>query len=91
MGLVLGRTDSGSPVARDQALAEVAPVLAGMGETAGREDLVRRVAERLDLDPAMVMGRVVASTPVSGGTRTGAAAGTGARLAAGPAASRRGS
>ena len=61
------RTDAGSPVARDQALAEVAPVLAGMGESAGREDLVRRVAERLDLDPAMVMGRVVAATPASGG------------------------
>jgi len=67
VGLVLGRTDAGSPVARDRALAEVAPVLAGMGETAGREDLVRRVAERLDLDPAMVMGRVVAATPASGG------------------------
>jgi DNA primase len=67
VGLVLGRTDAGSPVARDQALVEVAPVLAGMGETAGREDLVRRVAERLDLDPAMVMGRVVAATPASGG------------------------
>jgi DNA primase len=67
VGLVLSRTDVGSPVARDQALNEVAPVLAGMGETAGREDLVRRVAERLDLDPAMVMGRVVAATPASGG------------------------
>jgi len=68
VGLVLGRTDVGSPVERDRALAEVAPVLAGMGETAGREDLVRRVAERLDLDPAMVMGRVVAATPASGGS-----------------------
>jgi DNA primase len=67
VGLVLGRTDVSSPVARDQTLAEVAPVLAGMGESAGREDLVRRVAERLDLDPAMVMGRVVAATPASGG------------------------
>lgn len=67
VGLVLDRTDAGSPVERDRALTEVAPVLAGMGETAGREDLVRRVAERLDLDPAMVMGRVVAATPVSGG------------------------
>ena len=35
----------------------MAPVLAGMGETASRDDLVRRVAERLDLEPAMVMGR----------------------------------
>jgi DNA primase len=67
VGLVLDRTDTDSPVERDQALAEVAPVLAGMGQTAGREDLVRRVAERLDLDPAMVMGRVVAATPASGG------------------------
>jgi DNA primase len=68
VGLVLARTDVGNPVERDRALAEVAPVLAGMGETAGREDLVRRVAERLDFEPAMVMGRVVASTPASGGT-----------------------
>jgi DNA primase len=68
VGLVLGRTDVGSPVERDRALAEVAPVLAGLGETAGREDLVRRVAERLDLEPAMVMGRVVAATPTSGGS-----------------------
>jgi DNA primase len=65
--LVLERTDVGSPVERDNALAEVAPILAGMGETASRDDLVRRVAERLDLDPAMVMGRVVAATPASGG------------------------
>ena len=67
VGLVLARTDVGSPIERDRALAEVAPVLAGMGESASRDDLVRRVAERLDLDPAMVMGRVVAATPVSGG------------------------
>jgi DNA primase len=74
VGLVLSRTDAGSPVERDRALGEVAPVLAGMGETAGREDLVRRVAERLDLDPAMVMGRVVAATPASGGREQQASA-----------------
>ncbi len=67
VGLVLDRTDVSSPVERDRALAEVAPVLAGMGESASRDDLVRRVAERLDLEPAMVMGRVVAAEPVSGG------------------------
>lgn len=65
--LVLGRTDVSSPAERDRALAEVAPILAGLGESASRDDLVRRVAERLDLEPAMVMGRVVASTPTSGG------------------------
>jgi DNA primase len=65
--MVLGRTNTASPAERDGALAEVAPILAGMGETASRDDLVRRVAERLDLEPAMVMGRVVAARPTSGG------------------------
>ena len=69
--LVLGRTDVSSPVERDRALAEVAPVLAGLGESASRDDLVRRVAERLDLEPAMVMGRVVAAQPLSGGPSGG--------------------
>jgi DNA primase len=67
VGLVLDGTDVGSPAARDRALDEVAPVLAGMGESASRDDLVRRVAERLDLEPAMVMGRVVAARPPTGG------------------------
>jgi DNA primase len=67
VGLVLDRTDTGSPAERDRALSEVAPILAGMGETASRDDLVRRVAEQLDLEPAMVMGRVVAARPPSGG------------------------
>lgn len=66
--LVLGRTDATSPAERDGALAEVAPILAGMGESASRDELVRRVAERLDLEPAMVMGRVVAARPPSGGS-----------------------
>jgi DNA primase len=67
VGLVLERTDVASPVERDRALAEVAPVLAGLGESASRDDLVRLVAERLDLEPSMVMGRVVAAQPLSGG------------------------
>jgi DNA primase len=67
VGLVLDGADVSSPAERDRALTEVAPVLAGMGETASRDDLVRRVAEQLDLEPAMVMGRVVSAQPVSGG------------------------
>jgi DNA primase len=67
VGLVLERTDASSPAERDRALAEVAPILVGLGESASRDDLVRRVAERLDLEPAMVMGRVVAAQPLSGG------------------------
>jgi DNA primase len=72
VGLVLDRTDVASPVDRDRALAEVAPILAAMGETASRDDLVRQLAERLDLEPAMVMGRVVAAQPLSGGEQAGA-------------------
>ena len=33
VGLVLERTDAASPAERDRALSEVAPILAGMGET----------------------------------------------------------
>jgi len=66
VGLVLDRTNVTSPSERDRAMNEVAPVLAGMGETASRDDLVRRVAERLDLEPALVMGRVTAARPLSG-------------------------
>src|SRR3954451_24425497 len=77
--LVLERTDTSSPSERDRALAEVAPVLAGMGETASRDELIRKVAERLELEagmgvgrgralePAGVMGRGVAAPPATGG------------------------
>ena len=71
VGLVLERTDVSSPAERDRALGEVAPILAGLGESVSRDDLVRRVAERLDLEPAMVMGRVVAAQPLSGGAAPG--------------------
>ncbi|HEY6550811.1 MAG TPA: DNA primase [Solirubrobacterales bacterium] len=77
VGLVLERTDTSSPAERDRALAEVAPILAGLGESASRDDLVRRVAERLDLEPAMVMGRVVAAQPLSGGAGEAVGAGRG--------------
>ena len=69
--MVLARTDAGSPAERDRALDEVAPILAGMGESISRDELVKQVAERLDLEPAMVMGRVVASRPASGGREEG--------------------
>jgi DNA primase len=65
VGLVLGRTDVSSAVARDGALGEVAPVLAQMGEGAARDEQVRRVSERLDLEPSMVMGRVEGAARVA--------------------------
>ena len=64
VSLVLDRADVSSPAERDAAMVEVAPIMAGMGETASRDDLIRRVAERLDLEPAMVMGRVVTARPL---------------------------
>jgi DNA primase len=64
---VLNRTDVASPVERDRALAEVAPIIAAMEEGASRSELIRKVADRLELEPAMVMGRVIASTPATGG------------------------
>jgi DNA primase len=81
VGLVLDRTDAASPAERDRALTEVAPILAAMGETASRDDLVRQVAERLDLEPAMVMGRVVAARPASGGTGEVSSGGSGTAAA----------
>ncbi len=72
VGLVLARTDVSSPVAREGALEEVAPVLAGMGPGAMRDDLIRRVAERLDVEPATVLGRVTAAEPASGGAASAA-------------------
>jgi DNA primase len=61
VGLVLDATDVGSPAARDQAMNELAPVLAAMGEGATFDELVRRISERLDLAPATVVGRVSAA------------------------------
>jgi DNA primase len=69
VGLVLDGADTSSPTERDRALSEVAPVLAGMGESqaVSREELERQVADRLDLDPPMVRSRVVTAQPTSGG------------------------
>ncbi len=68
VGLVLERTSSSDPAERDRALnAEIAPVIAGVGEGASQNELIRRVADRFDMDPAMVMGKVVAAKPFSGG------------------------
>jgi DNA primase len=63
IGLVLDGADVSSPSERDRALAETAPILAEMGESASRDELVRSVAERLDMDPAMVIGRIAAARP----------------------------
>ncbi len=69
VGLVLERTDTASPTERDRALGEAASIMAAMdeGQVASREELERRVAERLDLDPPTVRSRVVTAQPLTGG------------------------
>src|SRR5215218_5187038 len=57
--LALGRGDLGKLAGRERVLDEVGPVLKAMGETAlGFDELVRRVADRLDTDPSLVLARV---------------------------------
>ncbi|MGZ5331222.1 MAG: DNA primase [Solirubrobacterales bacterium] len=55
----LGRADVGTPTGRERALGEVAPVLKAMGKVVGRDELVREVADRLDVDPGFVNERVM--------------------------------
>jgi DNA primase len=66
---LLDEADLGSPAGRDRALDEIAPVMAGMGESITRAELEREVADRLDADPALVRRRTTATRPVR--ARTG--------------------
>jgi DNA primase len=74
----LGRGDLGSVAGRERTLAEVAPVLAAMGEVVGRDELVREVADRLDTDPSLVSERVRSAPKESPGDAP-AAGGNGAK------------
>jgi DNA primase len=57
--VALGRGDLGSLAGRERVLDDVGPVLKAMGETAlGFDELVRKVADRLDTDPSLVLARV---------------------------------
>ncbi len=67
VGTILSRTDVGSPVDRERAMRELAPVLAAMGNTQARDEQIRRVAEQLELELATVSGMMTAATPTSGG------------------------
>jgi DNA primase len=58
LDLIMSGVDPGSPQDRDRGLAEAAPVLAEVPAGATREELVRRVAEGLGIDPTVVVARV---------------------------------
>jgi DNA primase len=60
--VALGRGELTSLAGRERVLDEVGPVLKAMGETAlGFDEQVRKVADRLDTDPSLVLARVRAA------------------------------
>ena len=62
VNVALGRGELSSLAGRERVLDEVGPVLKAMGETAlGFDELVRKVADRLDTDPSLVLARVRAA------------------------------
>jgi DNA primase len=59
VNVALGRGELSSLAGRERVLDEVGPVLKAMGETAlGFDELVRKVADRLDTNPSLVQARV---------------------------------
>jgi len=76
VGVALERADLSSGSGRDRALSEIAPVLKALGDTVGRDELVRRVASALEVGPELVSRRVDA-TNVPSEARPGAEASAG--------------
>jgi DNA primase len=61
--VALGRGELSSLAGRERVLDEVGPVLKALGENAlGFDELVRKVADRLDTDPSLVLARVRSAT-----------------------------
>ena len=82
---ILAGADTGSAEGRDRAVADLAPVLAELPPSVLREELVRRVAGRLDLSQARLAALLSgergegggAVRPVGGPTSAGSGAGAG--------------
>ncbi len=58
---LLDDADLATPSGRDRALDEVVQVIAAMGDSITREELMREVADRLDADPGLVARRTAAA------------------------------
>jgi len=56
--LILAGVDNSSPRDRDRGLSEAAPVLASVPPGAIRQELVRRVSERLQIESSVVVARI---------------------------------
>jgi DNA primase len=65
---ILERADTRSAEGRDRALAELRPVLAELPASVLREDLLRRVAGRLELSEGRLASLVAGSGPGRGGS-----------------------
>ncbi|MBM3667913.1 MAG: DNA primase, partial [Actinobacteria bacterium] len=65
---ILDRADTTSPVGRDLALDEVAPLLKPADRSVRFDELIREVADRLDTDPSLVRARVRSARPPAAGT-----------------------
>ncbi len=85
IALILEGVDSGSPRERDRGLGEAAPVLAAVAPGATREELTRKVAEGLDIDPTVVVARVE-QAPSAGPGGGGAVESNAAAVSAQPSA-----
>ena len=76
---ILADGDTASAEGRDRALAELAPVLSGLGPSALRDELMRRVSGALELAPARLT-----SALEQAGARQPAGVGAGAGATGGP-------
>ncbi|MGZ5332533.1 MAG: DNA primase [Solirubrobacterales bacterium] len=59
--LALDRAELDSASDRDRTLSQVAPMLKAMGETVGRDELMRKVESTLETEPGLVQRRVEAA------------------------------
>lgn len=82
---ILGREDTASAEGRDRAFAELRPVLAEVPPSALREELVRRVAGRLEL-PERRLEALLAGAPAAGSVGGGGSMGAGGWVRAGGSA-----
>jgi len=58
LGLVMASVDRSSPRDRDRGLAEAVPVLTATPDGASRQELIRRTASYLEIEPGVVASRV---------------------------------
>ena len=74
---ILAAADTGSAEGRDRALQELAPVLQGLPASVLRDELMRRVAGRLELTEGQLRGRLSSVSASAAPARRRAGVGNG--------------